>query len=141
MNIDKLQRRVEDRREERARIAACEQGYMDHVRTISEAPERTPMDFWCKACAKDFTTLGKKIVRSSGRWPVAWYVGLCPKNHESIRYITDKDRDPYYWMSDMVKKQRSQMADDFLTPDDPRFAVLYPHKYRELQAMREQNGH
>jgi hypothetical protein len=55
-----------------------------------------------------------------------------------MRYITDKGHDPYYGRSEMMRKQRAQLADALLTPDNPRFALVYPQKWRELQAMKEQ---
>lgn len=137
MNIERLTRRIEDRREARERIAMREVGYKEHVKVIKEAYEETLMDFWCDKCKKDFSTTGKKQVRHSGRWPVAWYVGLCPKKHVAIRHITDKNHDPYYGRSEMMKKQRAKLADAMLTPDDPRFALVYPQKYRELQALKD----
>lgn len=140
MGEERLLRRIEDNRSSRERIALREQGYNDHKRAISEAYEVTRMDFWCEKCGKDFSTSGRKQVRFSGRWPVAWYVGICPARHVAIRYITDKDHDPYYRKSVMIQKQRVEMADAMLTPDDPRFAILYPKQYREFERMREENN-
>lgn len=139
MREERLLRRIEDNRSSRERIALQEKGYTDHKRVIIEAYEVTRMDFWCQACRKDFNTSARKQVRFSSRWPVAWYVGLCPKKHVCIRYITDKDRDPYYRRSVMIARQRVELADAMLTPDNPRFALVYPQKYREIERMKEEN--
>lgn len=137
MNVERLTRRIEDRREARERIAMREAGYKDHVKVIKEAYEETHMDFWCEKCKKDFSTTGRKQVRYASRWPVAYYVGLCPKGHSTMRYITDKGHDAYYGRSEMMRRQRVELADAMLTPDNPRFALVYPQKYRELQALKD----
>jgi hypothetical protein len=53
-----------------------------------------------------------------------------------IRRITDKVQDPYYYQSLMLNRQRYNMRDDLLTPDDPRFKLLYPKQYEELFKKR-----
>jgi hypothetical protein len=50
-----------------------------------------------------------------------------------IRRITDKSSDPYYVMSPFLQRQRYDLIDAFITPDDPRFKVLYPDKYAKLK--------
>lgn len=142
MNVERLTRRIEDRREARDRELMREAGYKDHIRAIQEAPEEQKMDFWCKVCKCDFNADARKMVRHAGRWPVAWYVGLCPLGHSAIRHITDKHHDVYYRESVMLQRQRVELADAMLTPDDPRFALVYPQKWRELEEQREeQYGH
>ena len=141
MDTERLITRIEDKRKARARVASREMGYKDHVRVITEAYEVTKMDFWCKECLMDFSADGYKQVRYAGRWPVAWYVGQCPEGHSAIRQITDKGSDTYYRESEMICRQRVVMADAMLTPDDPRFALVYPQQWREMEKARaEQNG-
>jgi hypothetical protein len=71
--------------------------------------------------------------------PTAWYTGYCPNGHRMIRRITDKDSDPYYFMSDILKRQRYDLRDMLLTPDDPRFKELYPEQYKQLNGEETTN--
>ena len=107
------------------------------MKVIREAYDVTRMDFWCEECQKDFTANAYKRIGEAGRWPVAWYVGVCPDRHQCIRYITDKGHDPYYWKSKMIREQRHEMADAMLIPSDPRFRLVYPEKWRELEKLRD----
>lgn len=140
MNVERLTRRIEDRRESRERERMREAGYKDHIRAIQEAAEETKMDFWCRECKCDFNADARKMMRHASRWPVAWYVGQCPKGHSAIRHITDKHHDRYYHESVMLKRQRVELADAMLTPDDPRFALVYPQQWRALEAQRDEHG-
>lgn len=135
--ITRLTDRLDHNREERDRSVARTQEYRDHISAIREAAEYTRTGFFCVTCDKDFDSDGWKQVRYSGVWPVAWYAGMCPSGHVAMRRITDKLTDPYYYQSKMIQRQRHEMADDLLTPDDPRFKIVYPEKWREMVANKE----
>lgn len=135
---NRLERRIEDRRAERDRIYGMDKEYQDHMRTIREAYRVTKMDFWCRECREDFSAIGYKIIGEAGRWPVAWYNGQCPLGHVCIRHITDKEHDPYYWMSDRIQRDRVELKDAMLIPSDPRFKLVYPDKWRDLERMRDE---
>jgi hypothetical protein len=128
----RLQRRIEDRVENRERMIRNNAEYNAHIKAINEAMDEVQIDFWCEGCGKDFTSNGYKTIGKLGRWPVAWYVGLCPKGHKCLRRITDKGNDVYYYRSKMVQLQRILSSDDIITPDNPRFKLIYPDKWREL---------
>lgn len=136
--MQNYERRIEDRRAERERVFRDDVHFQAHMKVIREAYETTRMDFWCEECQKDFTADAHKVIGEAGRWPVAWYVGLCPENHKCIRYITDKENDSYYWKSKMIREQRHEMADAMLIPSDPRFKLVYPEKWRELEKLRDE---
>lgn len=135
--VEKLIGRIDHNRDERLRRDTRDQGLKDHLKTIQEAGEIARIGFFCRECDQDFDADGYKQVRYSGTWPVAWYAGRCPKGHPSIRYITDKHRDPYFYLSKMLARQRHEMADDMLTPDNPRFKIVYPEKWRKMEEDRE----
>ena len=135
--MQNYERRIEDRRAERERVFRDDNAYHAHMKVIREAYETTRMDFWCEECQKDFTSDAYKVIGEAGQWPVAWYAGLCPENHVCIRYITDKENDSYYWKSKMIREQRHEMADAMLIPSDPRFKLVYPEKWRELEKLRD----
>jgi hypothetical protein len=129
--IEKLKKRVDGRREDRERRKSMDAALRARQRDIDDAPDCVLHDFWCTRCKADFSGMGWKQTRKSTP-PIAWYVGICPKGHEAIRRITDKADDPYYRLSLLVRRQRVDMEDDFLTPDNPRFKQLYPEQYKKL---------
>lgn len=136
--LQSLINRYDKRRKERAEKEARERPFKDRVDAIFSAPKFTKMDFWCKTCKKDCTGTGYRqvsIIRS--RFPTAWFVGFCPMGHKVMRRITDKGTDPYYNLSFMIKRMRYERRDDLLTPDDPRFKVLYPKQWEELYGAKK----
>lgn len=130
--------RYEARRKERAAKEAKERPFKDRVRAIMEAPRFVITDFWCDHCRKDVSGTGFRqvcVIREHA--PTAWFVSLCPKGHRLVRRITDKDTDPYYSRSMLVARQRYDLRDDLLTPDDPRFKILYPKQWAELNKVQK----
>ncbi len=110
-----------------------ERPFRERLEMIFQSPMFSITDFWCDKCKQDCTGTGaRKVCTVRETLPTAWYEGVCPKGHKIIRRITDKDSDPYYEQSPMVQRQRYELRDAFLTPDDPRFKLLYPKQYKEL---------
>lgn len=128
--VEKLKKRIENNREERAAYQRMYDQLHLYTRQIVDAPQRTRYPFWCDECQADFFAIGYKVVRKRpGILPIAWYVGYCPKRHKCIRRITDRTNDPYFVRSFAVRRDRVRYKDDLLTPDDPRFWLLYGHKH------------
>lgn len=131
--IKKLENRYDQRQKERREKEEAERPLKERLLDIFSADRDPVTDFYCKPCKQDCQGTGYRQVCTVRRFaPTAWFLGICPKGHRMIRRITDKDSDPYYHLSPFVARQRLEMADDFLTPDDPRFRVLYPDKWEEL---------
>lgn len=136
--IERLKRRVDASREERERYARLNEEKRDREKMIRDAFPRTRMGFWCEKCAQDFEGVAyKEVSQVFVDPPCAWYVGFCPKNHKAIRRITDKAGDPYYRQSALIRRQRIELADAMLTPDNPRFRVVYPAQWRKLEEERQ----
>lgn len=109
----------------------------ERAQEIKDAQPTQRMDFFCSECERDFGGIGHKEVR----WPkgsvwFAFYRGRCPEGHLTIRYITDKLKDPYFYKSPFVRKQQSVYADAMIGPDNPRFKVLYPEAYERIQQQK-----
>lgn len=141
MSVDpkKLKKRVEDRREARARDMEAERHRTERLKIINAAYDHTPMQFWCDECRKDYDTTGHKVVQAANKYHEdrAYYVGICPVGHRNIRRITDKLGDPYYYKSEMIRRQRIDLADAMLQPHDPRFRQVYPAQWRKMEEERE----
>lgn len=128
--IEKLKKRIDSNKEERDAYRKMYDRLQENVRMIADAPDKTRYPFWCNECASDFMGIGTKVVRKlKGRLPIAWYVTFCPQHHKCIRRITDRNNDPYFAKSFIVKRDRQRYKDDLLTPQDARFWLLYGHKH------------
>ena len=135
----RLMQRVLERQQNRAASLAETKWYADRLRTIVDAPRRTPMEFWCRVCESDFTCVDAlKMTTTMRGVPSAYYDGRCPKNHRAIRHLTDKHLDPYYYQSAMLAEQRYRMRDDTIAPSDPRFRIVYPKQWAAIEEEREQ---
>jgi len=120
-------RRLREEREER------ERPFKDRVALIMDAPRFVTTDFWCNTCQRDCRGTGYRQASTvRPECPTAWFIAYCPRGHRMIRRITDKSTDPYYELSFLVQRQRFDLRDAILTPEDPRFKILYPKQYAEL---------
>lgn len=131
-----LKQRLKDRydhvRKLRLERQEKERPYLDRISAIFEAPKVVITDFWCNKCKRDCNGHGyRQVSLIRQKLPTAWFKAYCPKGHLMLRYITDKNIDPYYLLSFNLQRQRYDLRDDLLTPMDPRFRVLYPKQYEE----------
>lgn len=140
----RLQDRIDANMETRRKAIEASQPYRDRTREINDAPGRLPrMEFWCEACGVvddrkgDVVAVAYKDVKHpKNQLPIARYVGYCPKGHMVMRFITDKNRDPYYHLSVKMQYERRRSADDMLQPNDPRFRIVYPRQWEKMEADR-----
>jgi len=131
--IQRLKDKYDEARRKRHLKDIKDKPLKDRIKDIFDAALYVNTDFYCPICKRDCSGPGyRRTCTLRPHSPTAWYVGFCPKGHRMIRRITDKNTDPYYDLSFMVKRQRYDMADALLTPDDPRFKLLYPKQYEEL---------
>lgn len=128
--IQRLKKRIEGNREERAAYQKMYDQLQDRTREIVDAKDKWPNSFWCDICKADFNARAHKVVRKlPRRMPFAWWVGYCPKKHKCIKRITERPNDPYYLKSFVVRRDRARYKDELLTPNDHRFWLLYGHKH------------
>ena len=131
--IQKLKDKYDAAREKRKVQELKDSPLNDRIKDILDAALYVNTDFYCHECKKDCSGPGyRRTCTLRPHSPTAWYTGFCPKGHQMIRRITDKDTDPYYDQSFVIKRQRYDLADALLTPNDPRFKILYPKQYKEL---------
>lgn len=113
---------------------------------ILESAQQQRMDFWCDTCQQDYSGMGRKVI--CGSYDIdtgvftprrdAYYLAFCPERHRMVRYILDIHQDPYYRKSVKVRMDRWKYRDDLLTPNDPRFKIVYPERWKEIEQAREQ---
>jgi len=102
-------------------------------KTIDEEPYKKPFVFWCNDCKLDFGAVAFKYEWTYNRVPYARYESKCKDcNKRVIRYITDKQWDPWFWRSKNNEIQRKKYAKDMLQPGDPGFTTLYGDPYKKV---------
>lgn len=132
--IQKLKDRYDASQKARAEKEERERPLKERILDIFSAPRSINTDFFCIKCKRDCSGTGYRQVCTIRDYaPTAWFIGFCPKGHKMIRRITDKNTDPYYELSPIIQRQRHELADALLDPSDPRFKVLYPKQWEELQ--------
>lgn len=126
---------VERNREERNRYEQLKKTLEERSNEVRSAPDIAPnMGFFCVQCDRDCGGPGFKEIRlrANDLW-FAFYRGFCPAGHRVMRRITDKLGDPYFYRSRVIVRQQASHADDFLTPNDPRFKEVYPTQWADLK--------
>lgn len=102
-------------------------------------------DFYCEDCDLDQRLPGYEqgyldsFSKKMG-WKVTprWYANDCKKcNRKLIRYITEKHLDPYFRKSKKLRYLRRKYANELIQPNDPKFALLYPEKAREMSLAKD----
>lgn len=147
---ERLKKRVDANAAYRERLQKMGAEYRERMAIIASSPVRNRMGFYCEQCRKDFDAVGYKHSNttilnvdtgmSEPRFPSvphAWYTALCPKRHEAVRHITDKQRDVYFNLSLVVRQDRARYERDLLQPSDPRFKLVYPEQWKKLQEQRD----
>ncbi len=148
-SVDKLQKRVESNREMRESVDRLDKHIHAREILVTEAPDQQDMDFFCEVCGTHASSIGKKRIRyglniDTGEdyrvEPIsALFVGQCKKGHRVERFITDKERDPYF-QSPILRRLAYEMQDDMLQPSDPRFAKVYPEAWKKLNEVGHEVG-
>lgn len=133
-----LRNKIELKQEDRERFVELQKWLFARRDEILAAPPYTDTAFWCDYCERDFEGKGHKEVRVPvGSVWLAYYVGICPCGKHSLRYITDKLKDPYFYKSLTVRVQQRLFPDEMLQPWQPRFKLLYPQQYQKLYLQEQ----
>ena len=134
--LDRLNRIVDYNSEQREREKAEEERLYARQREIDEAPDTKLTDFFCERCDRDFEAIGFKGTITCYPEHIAFYEAKCPKGHWTRRRITDQQNDPYFCKSKVLARERAEMGDALLQPDDPRFDSVYGWKLRKRESDR-----
>lgn len=92
------------------------------------------VSFYCKKCGLDQDNLAEVNNNSYGEW----FVSKCGKcGNKIIRYITEKEKDPYFHLSKRVIINRQKFVKDILQPGDYGFRIFYKKEYEKIQKAKE----
>ena len=94
----------------------------------------TIVSFYCKECKLDQDNQSWKENNSYGEW----FASKCKKcGKKLIRYITEKNKDPYHYQSRNAIINRQKFAKDLLQPNDYGFKTYYKQEYEKIQKAKE----
>lgn len=83
-------------------------------------------NFFCENCAEDFTSAAFKHIHKLFGDAMVTYRAYCPKcGDESVRLVTHRDNDPYYYLSEKINAQRNEYYLDLMQADDFGFKSVY----------------
>lgn len=92
------------------------------------------ISFFCKKCDVDLDEDASINENRYGKW----FEGRCPKcKSKIIRYITDRDKDPYYQLSKNVIINRERYRKDLIQPGEEGFQTYYKKQYDDIEKTKE----
>ncbi len=102
-------------------------------RMAEEIPDRVESyAFWCDDCQKDFDAPAYKESHHIFEDVIITYRAACSDcGQECVRFISHRDLDPYYFLSDRIREDRNRYREDFLRHDDFGFETAYGYKFKE----------
>lgn len=121
--IDGQQKRVDDKEYHREK----EKEKQERNKLILDAPLVAVTDFYCNQCQKDFKSMAIRQLEQDWTFNqfIAFYKAKCDNQHWCIRYITDKQHDPYWMRSKAVARDRGVHHNDILQPFETGYNMLY----------------
>lgn len=122
--FEQQDKRVGDRQYHKDRIKNLE----DRDDLINKAEFFITTDFWCARCKVDFKSQAVKQVEES--WSdstqrIAFYKTKCFKGHWVIKLITDRYKDPYWFRSRNVARDRGAFHNDTVQSFETGYNLLY----------------
>lgn len=131
MLIDGQNKRALDRTYHQNRIKASN----ERDTLIADAKLVELVDFWCRSCKKDFKGVAIKQVEvdwNNAGQNIAFYKTKCFCGAWSVRWITDKHRDPYWVQSKEVSRDQGEHYADMVQPFMTGFNMLYGRKNKSI---------
>lgn len=113
----------------------------------------TEVDFYCTKCELDQRLKAVKLDNDipcydaefnfkgwkKNTYLREWFSAKCSKcKKELIRFITDAERDPYYYQSKNVIINRNKFSKDLVQPGDVGFKILYHDEWLKIEKAREE---
>ncbi len=94
----------------------------------------TSVSFFCKDCRLDQDL---EAIKSSYR-EYEYFYALCREcGHKLFRYITERQKDPYYQTSLKIKREKDKLKIDLLQPGDNRFKLWYSQQWQKLEEAKQ----
>lgn len=130
-HIRELIERQDKRATERQQVIDRKEAYDERNRDIAGHKAKELVDFHCSDCLTDFKGEAIKQVEidwSNDQQNIAFYKSKCFCGKWVMRFITDRFRDPYWFKSNNVAKDRGRHHNDILQPFETGYNILYGKK-------------
>ncbi len=122
-HIRELIYRQEKRTADRAYHQEIEKRRDQEIKDIAGFKDIETLDFWCDKCKVDFIGRARKQMDS---WaPIAYYKIKHMCGTWTLRRITDRFNDEYWFKSKKVAMDRGRMAIDALQPFESGYNMIY----------------
>jgi len=112
--------------------------HQDRAKMLAERNEeidaREPfgiIEFWCDQCQEDFANYAHKHVEidwSNSKQRVSYYKSKHDCGNWVIRYITDRNQDPYWFESLQVALDRGKHHNDLIQSFESGYQLLFGRK-------------
>lgn len=124
--IDAQDKRAKDRTYHQERVKSSGERELE----IRRADQKVTMMFYCRTCKKDFVGEAFKHVEQdwSNGAQFAFYKTKCFNGHWVNRFILNKDKDPYFFRSPFIARQRVVNHADLLQHFETGYQLMYGHK-------------
>lgn len=122
--IESQEKRTADRLYHRNRLKTLE----ERNDLIKDNKPLELKDFFCTDCNKDFFSVAVKqeeVDWSNPTQTIAFYKTKCWCGKWCIRYITDKNADPFWTKSRRMRAEHAKYAIDLLQPHETGFNLQY----------------
>jgi len=116
----------EKRSSDRLRSRELKTQFNQYDKDISEWQDTLFLDWWCNVCCKEFKKIGKKYVDLWSK--TAYYKTKCKCGDWVIRHITRRDKDPYFYHSKDLARQRVDHYIDTLQGFETNYNLIYGKK-------------
>lgn len=92
------------------------------------------VSFFCRECGLDQEREGERIKTSLAEF----FRARCRKCEATlVRYISEREKDPYFRYSLKVKRERAEFAKDLLQPGEDGFKLYYKDEYDKIEKAKE----
>lgn len=91
------------------------------------------LSFWCEKCEQDYDLEGMVDSILGERY----FRAVCPRFHKVVRYIENKQADPYFARSRKLRMQRQKLSKDIIQPGQTGFETYYKKEYDKIERAKE----
>ena|SRR3990167_682342 len=91
------------------------------------------ISFWCEKCRADYDLEGVVDSVLGDRY----FRACCPTGHKVVRYIENKQNDPYFLRSKKMQVERQRLSRDIIQPGQTGFETYYKKEYDKIEKARE----
>ena len=93
-----------------------------------------PVTFYCRECDSE---QDREPYPGLYRGEKYWWTKCKKCRRKLIRYVDNKNQDPYFRLSPKLRRERQEYSKDLIQPGQTGFKTLYPKSHRAIQEAEE----